>query len=257
MVVGALCVSGSVASAVLTHEYKFDAPTLDGTDTSGSGNNGTLVGGATVITSGNNFVGGSLGLRQGTGTWPLTQSGLEMPPAAPSADITMAAWIRLERIPESPEAFIFGWANTTGSNPNFQLRINGGSRVLQLGRWDGSGFAAFNSGLTATAVPLNEWTHVAATLSSGGAGAVYVNGALAGTGTIANGNLGAGPFTAWVGTMQLGASNFIRPFEGQMDNVQIWNNVLTGSEVAALVPEPTSALLGLLGVAGLGTRRRR
>ena len=48
--------------------------------------------------------------------------------------------------------------------------------------------------------------------------------------------------------------------KGAMDDVRIYEGALTSAEVAALVPEPSTLLLaslGLLGLIGIGRRRKR
>ncbi len=42
-----------------------------------------------------------------------------------------------------------------------------------------------------------------------------------------------------------------------VDNIGVWNRALSAEEVATLVPEPTTAALSLLALAGLAARRRR
>lgn len=56
-----------------------------------------------------------------------------------------------------------------------------------------------------------------------------------------------------------GAGNKIQGSESVVfDNVTIWNRALSASEVSGLVvPEPTTATLSLLALAGLAARRRR
>ena len=53
----------------------------------------------------------------------------------------------------------------------------------------------------------------------------------------------------------------LRQFTGDLDEISIWDGALTGGEVADIfangIPEPSSALLGLVGLAGLAFRRRR
>ena len=46
-------------------------------------------------------------------------------------------------------------------------------------------------------------------------------------------------------------------WQGMLDEVRIYNSALSGSEVSALVPEPTSSVLLLLGLLPLIARQRR
>ena len=79
----------------------------------------------------------------------------------------------------------------------------------------------------ASMVPLNTWTHLAATYTSG-ALRIYVNGALvstqAGTGSIASSTL----------PLRIGGNNIWGEyFAGRIDEVKVYNRVLTVTEIAA------------------------
>src|SRR5690606_27456770 len=45
-------------------------------------------------------------------------------------------------------------------------------------------------------------------------------------------------------------------FNGYIDDVQLYDHALNAQEVAALVPEPSVGLLGILGIAMMLVRRR-
>ena len=124
------------------------------------------------------------------------------------------------------------------------LFVNGGSNII-------------NHNDTAT-VPREKWSHVA-----------YV------------GDEGAGTITAWLDGVQVGSTDYVAvtPNEGNMnfanfadgnqsgfqysgyiDEALIHDAAVDGAYLAgraALIPEPSSALLLLLGVAGCISRRRR
>ena len=57
----------------------------------------------------------------------------------------------------------------------------------------------------------------------------------------------------WGGGYRIGGDETV-----DFDNITVWNRALTASEVSGLViPEPTTATLSLLALAGLAARRRR
>ena len=112
------------------------------------------------------------------------------------------------------------------------------------------------------------WHHVVATVDSGVIVTLWVDGVLAGTG-------GAGHVLPNTPTpLQIGGNPQAggRAWNGMIDDVAFWDRVLTDNEIAAIwndgegasigsltsaIPEPTTAALGLLGVAGLVMRRRK
>lgn len=254
-VAAAVALAASSASAALTHRYTFD---VDGSDSSGNGNHGTLVNGAAIDNS---------TFKEGTGSLILVQSAspyaaVQLPingfsGAAPP--ISLAAWVNVNRLPEGPEGFVFGYANTLGVNsPNFQFRVNSNGRP-QIGRWDCGGFSSVGGGnANGPSVIQTGWNHIAATIDAANLATVYVNGLSVATGTLTSGPIGA-PTTFYIGTMEVGPNNFIRPLEGYVDDARIYNHVLTEGEVRVLagIPEPASMLLAGLGSLAVVAIRRR
>ena len=95
-------------------------------------------------------------------------------------------------------------------------------QYLELGRC-----GDFNGFLSTSTVPLNTWTYVAATFDSG-AVCYYINGNPAGTFTEHNpsNNYALGS------SIILGGGNNPRAFNGFVDEVQIWSQALSASEIA-------------------------
>lgn len=113
------------------------------------------------------------------------------------------------------------------------------------------------------------WHHVVATVESGVEVTLWVDGALAATG-------GGGHVLPNTPTPLLIGGNpqspTTRAWDGMIDDVAFWDRVLTDDEIGdiwndgdgasigsltSVIPEPTTAALGLLGVAGLVMRRRK
>jgi Concanavalin A-like lectin/glucanases superfamily len=239
-----------VSFGVQTHYLPFDA---NANDASGNGNNGTLVGGAS-ITSPGRVGAGALSTNSGSG-------GVTLAPFQRPAGFTFATWVNIQSI-SGAEAFLFG--QVTDNNSNLQLRVNGGSGVWQMGMYNNTNFSfqAFNTaagGNGALIPPRNligaGWVHLAAVIDDAGLEKLYVDGQLANTGNLTNGVPGTVLYTS-LGKLQTGANAFLsQGFVGQLDETRIYNEVLSDAAIAALVPEPAS----LAGVAMLGkvlVRRR-
>jgi hypothetical protein len=237
----------STSFGVQTHYYPFDT---NANDASGNGNNGTLNGTATIGTPA--YIGaGSLG---------ATNSGaVSIPAFTRPAAFTFASWINVNSI-SGAEGFLFGQATSGGGN--FPIRLNGGSGVFQIGQWDGSTFHAFNQAAGGTGGPGYftslmgaGWVQFAAVVQDVGDEKLYINGNLVRFGNISNTMPGSTTFSS-IGGLQLGVSSWLYGLNGRMDDVRLYNEALSDSQIAALVPEPASLAVFAVAGAGLLARRR-
>lgn len=193
----------------------------------------------------------------GNGSWQLS--------VADSAEINLAN-----------NFTVAGWVNIdsalvkTGAN-SLNNRILGDDSA-----WDGDGWSfGVTNGImrftrngvvdaddpTATAVPSDQWVHIAATPTSTGIN-FYLNGVLTGThasGADNNTGLGNNGVADPYAIGRAYGNGEGQYFGGMIDEIRVYDNVLTQPEIAALaaVPEPsTGMLIGLVGLA-TGLRRRR
>ena len=76
--------------------------------------------------------------------------------------------------------------------------------------------------------------------------------------TLITSGTGATPLLANFDAFYVGnAANGTEGMSASIDNFTIWNGALTLAEIGAIVPEPTTGLLGLVAGLSLGLRRRR
>jgi chitodextrinase len=102
------------------------------------------------------------------------------------------------------------YANRNGQKPNAQVSIGGEQNV------DGT-----------AQIPLNTWTHLAATFD-GAALKLYVNGAQVGSTPL------AGNIALSNGVLRIGGNNsFPEWFQGQIDEIRVYNKALTPAEIQA------------------------
>jgi hypothetical protein len=89
--------------------------------------------------------------------------------------------------------------------------------------------------------PLNQWSHVVAVWRSGG-GDIYLNGVFlgSGAGTLAD----AAATTAVIGAATDVSALFLRGFDGQIDDVQIWNRALQPHHIRAIYDGVDPAFIG-------------
>jgi hypothetical protein len=116
-------------------------------------------------------------------------------------------------------------------------------------------------------LPAGEWHHVVVTGSTGaGALTLYIDGVLAASdtslvnGITFNGADGFGTANLTIGAARPNAGDAgYRPYDGLLDEVAIYDSVLTPAEINAhaTIPEPGSGLLFLLGGLMLIRRRRQ
>lgn len=176
--------------------------------------------------------------------------------------ITLALWV-------NPEADHVEYGNIAGGDPLFaHLVALGGYGVTPIVtiELDSSkrihGFIEGPSGsqmeITGIgSVPANAWTHIAITYDrANDVATTYINGNPDNTGGI--GAVGDGAITFTASSLGGGFYDFGHhdSFLGMMDNVMIFNEALSSSQVAALVPEPMSlVLLDFGGIFALFRRR--
>ncbi|WP_328847197.1 beta-L-arabinofuranosidase domain-containing protein [Streptomyces sp. NBC_00258] len=143
-----------------------------------------------------------------------------------SATITLSAWVKPTHDANWTRVFDFGNNNTrymylaarnASGVPRFAITTNGPG-----------GEQALNG---TAALPLNQWSHLAVTIS-GSTGTLYVNG----TSVAQNTSMTLNPSSLGALTNNwLGRSNFDDPvFAGVYDEFNVWSRALTAAEITSL-----------------------
>lgn len=175
-------------------------------------------------------------------------------------DLSISAWFRVD-------AFDTGWQALLGKGEgaNYRIARQGGDTNMMAYAGGGTDLRGGPD------VADGAWHHIVATTENGGLTAYYIDGTLVEDLSTRNPGQAAGivderssdPVSLHIGA-NAGAAG--REWEGGIDDVAIWNRVLTQGEitslsqgsVASVVPEPASGLMLVFGVLGLlGLRRRR
>lgn len=169
---------------------------------------------------------------------------------------TIETWVRFNDL--------IGWETFIGRDDNgnpgeaigaealvYFQKMGDGSNKIRFRAADSTGTGVAVHSLAAIAA--NTWYHVAA-VSDGLNISLYLNGVIQETAAMSGGLFNPVADTIWtVGRGQYAGTNgdFL---QGSMDEVRISDTALTSSQF--LIPEPSAALLGSLGLLGLLRRRR-
>ena len=147
-------------------------------------------------------------------------------------DFTISTWVNPAATSTWSRIFDFG----TGTTANMFLTINGAGNGLRFAITTGGGGAEQQINRTPTGqLPLNQWSHVAVTLS-GNTGTLYLNGQPVGT----NANMTLRPSSLgnttqnWIGRSQYGDPTL----NGVVDDFQIYDRALSAAEIATLGTAP-------------------
>ncbi|MEX0643567.1 MAG: LamG-like jellyroll fold domain-containing protein [Pirellulales bacterium] len=228
------------ARAALVGEWNFNGSVL--TDSSGNLNHGSFSGTPTPSFSSDT----SLQLAGGnsvnfTGTSGANNTGHILVPDSNSLDITgaitISAWVR----PVGNVSFDGILAKSPSSNGsainhagNYEFRIESGSRLLTFHYQPAGAVNGTIAHPSTGAVAAGLWQHVAVTAQAGGPGTFYINGAPAGAFAV---NPGFGAVNT--NPLRIGSrADLFTTMNGLIDDVALYNHVLTPAEIAALASGP-------------------
>ena len=257
--------SSPAADAAIMGFWQFEEASGDALDSSGNGNDGTVLGGATrtafpAPTPYGNTQSMSF---DGDGDKVDMGSGVEVG----ATDFTLESFVYVNTNGASNFGNIVGKVvSGVFSDKGWQLSTrpdaaNGGGeagpgkfKVLFRTRDGGPSNDIFSADLD-----FNNWYHVAG-VRSGGNVSLYIGGVLAGTQGIAN----SGDYTSAqafsVGAATTGGGDFANALNGYVDEVRLSNVALEPSQFLLNVPEPHTIMLLGIGAMALclrGLRRRK
>lgn len=245
-----LALASPSTAATLIHNWTFDTNTNDTVGT----HHGTLQGNAALTTLGGGKFGEAVTLDGNTDY--VTVSVAAGQSSLPATDFSLTAWIYRET--DGAFMYVAGTDDTSATRGAY-LRVDTPAADSKLfGNLILNGTAQRTFG-AANSIKLNEWMHVAMTVSSTSGTEIFVNGVSVGTNATAQEHTVYNLFN--IGARDNGGNGF----DGLIDDVAIFSGVLTQTEMnnvitlgaaSYAVPEPTAALLGSLGLLALLRRRR-
>jgi hypothetical protein len=203
---------------------------LDLNDKSPNGNNLTNVG-AAEVTTGLPFAASTEAVDLEASESDYLQAN-DSPSLSITGDLTIECWVKFESLPAvgNDMAFVAKWGDAAGER-SYLFRISNSSGTYQLQFWtstDGTNYEGKTKNLS-SAPSLGTWYHYAVTFDASTATAeFFVNGSSIGTNTgthtsIADTSqvlhLGKGSETTWY-------------LDGMLDEVRIWNDIRTSTEIS-------------------------
>lgn len=219
------------------------------------GANGTLAGPSAMAAGGVSL--GCLDVREGG--WANMGNIL---PMTGGVSFSMSVWIATSST--STSSTIIAGRHTTGTFNGYMMRVNadtGGYGIAGRASFYQSNSPANTAVGTSIVTDGVLWHHLVATYASGGSLTLYVDGAV--QASIDDQTINANTANFIVGgVFSTPNSAIINAFNGLIDELQMYDRVLTPAEVQFLNNNPGSAIpapgaAAALGLAGLLTARRR
>lgn len=231
--------SGS-AQAALIHHWEFDEGTgLIAADSVGS-ENGDIIG----ATWSSDATRSSFLSFDGTNDY--VNPTLVLPLMTTTNDFSWAVWVNAQETIKTGSIIIGNRRDSAGGNPS----------PLEFTKLTPTAFEwrPNNTPTNAdtTDLPANTWVHLAV-VKDGDTIQTYYNGVADASVTFTEDFVNTTPF--FIGGDNGGRG--IEYFRGFIDDVRIYNSALTPTEVASLIPEPSTSLLGALAFGCLFVRRKR
>jgi uncharacterized protein len=191
-------------------------------DISGNGNNGTLVGGATYITS-LVFSGGSFGKAL---NFNGSNGYVSLPGTAVKLDstneITIELWMKLNSYP-TVDAWRWRAISKLSTFIGYDIELTGAGASTKIIANYGDGAASYQTKTSLTTPPLDTWFHIVATFKANNYGKLYYNGVLERNTAVTN--LAGNP------SKNLNFNADFQSFNGAIDEVKIYSKALSSAEI--------------------------
>jgi hypothetical protein len=134
--------------------------------------------------------------------------------------ITVEAWVRTTSTLNL--GCVIGNYTTPSNQMQFLIRRSGANYQFWIGNSNGTNYLHVNSSITTT---IGVWQHVAG-VWNGTVSSIYIDGVLSGTAAVSYTSLGNA-----TNSIVIGGNGIAENFQGDIDEVRIWNRALCQSEI--------------------------
>jgi hypothetical protein len=247
----------SIANGQLVGYWNFDDNVAD---QSGNGNDGTIVGPAAYVADTPALIPGkSLSFNADSYVNVTQNSGL---PIAPEPAFTISMWVKGDGTAQDDDR-VFSEGSSANNNALFNLGTKQGGDTGQFDFYYRTDTGASPNHLFSNGTPFDGTWHHIAWVDQEGLATLYIDGAADTDFDYTAFRTDLNSDTTTIGGILRAAECCL--YTGNIDDVAIWSQALSGGEVALLaegvpppqVPEPSSIVMISLGMLGLlGLRRR-
>jgi len=182
----------------------------------------------------------------GSTTYPMVPGSIDVLDSADSpggwpdvasfndAGLSIMGWLRPESLSVTNTIISQDCSSVSSSDFGYQLGINADGALIFMMR---DSFDKRLMGISQALIPINEWTHFAVTWDGNYFGGInmYLNGSLVPTDTFESGFTGmdGDSVSLYIGASHGDSGQNVYGFDGQLDNLSLWDGVLTAQEIAA------------------------
>jgi hypothetical protein len=159
-------------------------------------------------------------------------------------NLTLEAWIKPEAFTNQWSPIVYKGAGTDALARNYTLWLNNAG-FLHFTTSDGTAQYAVNSPIGS--IKLGEWYHVAGVIDRDtGSMRLYLNGQIVGTGSVSTADAVTSNQALRIGGTQESSGGYSN-FNGQIDEVRLWNVARTGVEIRSEMAAEIPQMPGLVG----------
>jgi len=194
-----------------------------------------LDGNANDTGGGNGYIGGAAEFNGSSSAIAILGGSFDI------ATMSISGWFNISDTSQNYQTIFNNYSQTSGQDRGWYVRYETGGNIRIRG------FSSSNTqvldALISTTITQNEWYHIGITISSTEV-KVYKNGSQIGTTQSLSSAIGYSGYSAFptIGAYRSALSSYANYFKGKIDDVRIYSDVLTSTEVGYLYNNTTASI---------------